>query len=72
MIENDFQGYPSSYQVSHFYRDKVGVIVLCGGEGRRLSPLTCWRCKPTVSFGGRYKLIDVPISHAIASGFSKI
>ena len=59
-------------QRSHFYRDNVGVIVLCGGEGKRLSPLTCWRCKPTVSFGGRYKLIDVPISHAIASGFSKI
>lgn len=57
---------------SHFYRDNVGVIVLCGGEGKRLSPLTCWRCKPTVSFGGRYKLIDVPISHAFASGFSKI
>ncbi|SYX08624.1 Glucose-1-phosphate adenylyltransferase,glucose-1-phosphate adenylyltransferase,glucose-1-phosphate adenylyltransferase,Nucleotidyl transferase [Chlamydia poikilotherma] len=72
MIENDFQGYPPSYQASHFYRDKVGVIVLCGGEGKRLSPLTYWRCKPTVSFGGRYKLIDVPISHAIASGFSKI
>ncbi|WP_348663677.1 glucose-1-phosphate adenylyltransferase [Chlamydia vaughanii] len=72
MIENDFQGYPSSWESSHFYRDRVGVIVLCGGEGKRLSPLTCWRCKPTVSFGGRYKLIDVPISHAIASGFSKI
>lgn len=57
---------------AHFYRDKVGVIVLCGGEGKRLSPLTCWRCKPAVPFGGRYKLIDVPISHAIVSGFAKI
>nr|WP_213358075.1 sugar phosphate nucleotidyltransferase [Chlamydiifrater phoenicopteri] len=56
----------------HSYQDKVGVIVLCGGEGKRLSPLTRNRCKPTVSFGGRYKLIDIPISHAIASGFSKI
>ncbi len=62
----------SSQRSTHFYRNKVGVIVLCGGEGKRLSPLTCWRCKPTVSFGGRYKLIDVPISHAIVSGFSKI
>ncbi|WP_213318721.1 sugar phosphate nucleotidyltransferase [Chlamydiifrater volucris] len=54
------------------YRDKVGVIILCGGEGKRLAPLTKNRCKPTVSFGGRYKLIDIPISHAITSGFSKI
>lgn len=72
MIENDFHGYPSHWENTHFHQDKVGVIVLCGGEGKRLSPLTCWRCKPTVSFGGRYKLIDVPISHAITAGFSKI
>ncbi|SPN73727.1 Glucose-1-phosphate adenylyltransferase,glucose-1-phosphate adenylyltransferase,glucose-1-phosphate adenylyltransferase,Nucleotidyl transferase [Chlamydia serpentis] len=72
MIENDFQGATSNFEDSHFYRDKVGVIVLCGGEGKRLSPLTNCRCKPTVSFGGRYKLIDIPISHAISAGFSKI
>ncbi|WP_100934529.1 glucose-1-phosphate adenylyltransferase [Candidatus Chlamydia corallus] len=72
MIENDFQGATSNFESSHFYRDKVGVIILCGGEGKRLSPLTNCRCKPTVSFGGRYKLIDIPISHAIRAGFSKI
>ncbi|EPP34451.1 glucose-1-phosphate adenylyltransferase [Chlamydia ibidis] len=72
MIENEFQGFPVHSELPYFYRDRVGVIVLCGGEGKRLSPLTSWRCKPTVSFGGRYKLIDIPISHAIVSGFSKI
>nr|CRI42726.1 Glucose-1-phosphate adenylyltransferase [Chlamydia pneumoniae] len=71
MIENDFPE-ASNFESSHFYRDKVGVIILCGGEGKRLSPLTNCRCKPTVSFGGRYKLIDIPISHAISAGFSKI
>ncbi|MCH9608655.1 MAG: Glucose-1-phosphate adenylyltransferase [Chlamydiales bacterium] len=52
--------------------DRVAVIVLGGGEGKRLSPLTKTRCKPAISFGGRYSLIDVPISHSLSSGLSKI
>lgn len=52
--------------------DRVGVIILAGGEGKRLEPLTKTRCKPALSFGGRYNLIDVPISHALTSGLSKI
>lgn len=52
--------------------DRVGVIILGGGEGKRLEPLTKTRCKPAVSFGGRYNLIDVPISHALTSGLGKI
>lgn len=52
--------------------DKVGVIVLAGGEGKRLDPLTKNRCKPALTFGGRYALVDVPISHALASGLKKI
>jgi glucose-1-phosphate adenylyltransferase len=52
--------------------DRVCVIVLGGGEGKRLEPLTKVRCKPAVSFGGRYTLIDVPISHALSSGLKKI
>jgi glucose-1-phosphate adenylyltransferase len=52
--------------------DRVAVIVLGGGEGKRLAPLTTSRCKPTVSFGGRYSLIDVPISHSLSSGLSQI
>jgi glucose-1-phosphate adenylyltransferase len=52
--------------------DRVAVIVLGGGEGKRLHPLTKSRCKPTVPFGGRYALIDIPISHALITGIRKI
>ena len=40
----------------------VACIILGGGEGKRLFPLTHSCCKPAISFGGRYRLIDVPIS----------
>lgn len=52
--------------------DRVAVIILGGGKGTRLEPLTLTRCKPAISFGGRYTLIDVPISHSLTSGLSKI
>lgn len=52
--------------------DRVAVIILGGGEGKRLEPLTKARCKPAISFGGRYSLIDIPISHSLTSGLSKI
>jgi glucose-1-phosphate adenylyltransferase len=52
--------------------EKVIVIVLGGGEGKRLDPLTRSRCKPAVKFGGHYALIDVPISHALTSGLRHI
>lgn len=45
--------------------DRVSAIVLAGGEGTRLKPLTLTRCKPAVSFGGSYRLIDIPISNAL-------
>ncbi len=48
-------------------QDKVASIVLAGGEGTRLFPLTMQRCKPNVCFGGKYRLIDVPISNSINS-----
>jgi glucose-1-phosphate adenylyltransferase len=50
----------------------VASIVLAGGEGTRLYPLTQSRCKPAVSFGGRYRLIDVPISNSINSKIHKL
>ncbi|MBA2728665.1 MAG: glucose-1-phosphate adenylyltransferase [Parachlamydiaceae bacterium] len=51
---------------------EVTTIILGGGEGKRLFPLTQSCCKPNISFGGRYRLIDVPISSAINSGCHKI
>jgi glucose-1-phosphate adenylyltransferase len=52
--------------------ERVAVIILGGGEGTRLKPLTQTRCKPAISFGGRYSLIDIPISHSLTSGLYKI
>lgn len=43
----------------------VASIILGGGEGTRLHPLTLTRCKPAINFGGKYRLIDVPISNSI-------
>lgn len=43
-----------------------------GGRGTRLYPLTQERCKPAVPIAGRYRLVDIPISNCINSGFNKI
>ena len=48
------------------------VMILAGGEGRRLYPLTRDRAKPAVPFGGRYRIIDFVINNFINSGFYKI
>ena len=50
----------------------VACIILGGGEGKRLFPLTQSCSKPAISFGGRYRLIDVPISNALNSNIQKI
>ena len=50
----------------------VGTIVLAGGQGTRLFPLTKTRCKPAVCFGGKYRLIDIPLSNALNSGIDHI
>lgn len=52
--------------------DDVATIILAGGQGTRLFPLTEKRCKPSVVFGGRYRLIDIPISNALNSGLRQI
>lgn len=48
------------------------AIILGGGAGSRLYPLTKNRAKPAVPIGGAYRLIDVPMSNCINSGISKI
>ena len=52
--------------------DKALVMILAGGEGKRLFPLTRDRAKPAVPFGGRYRIIDFVINNFINSGFYKI
>ncbi len=51
---------------------KIFGIVLAGGEGKRLMPLTADRAKPAVPFGGQYRLIDFAISNLINSGLRQI
>ncbi|MGL5866823.1 MAG: glucose-1-phosphate adenylyltransferase [Dermatophilaceae bacterium] len=50
----------------------VLVIVLAGGEGKRLMPLTRDRAKPAVPFGGIYRLIDFALSNVVNSGYLKV
>jgi glucose-1-phosphate adenylyltransferase len=50
----------------------VGAIVLGGGQGSRLFPLTLERAKPAVPLGGRYRLIDIPLSNCINSGINRV
>lgn len=52
--------------------DDTLVMILAGGEGKRLHPLTQDRAKPAVPFGGRYRIIDFVLSNFINSGFFKI
>ena len=50
----------------------VLAIVLAGGEGKRLQPLTADRAKPAVPFGGMYRLVDFALSNLANSGYLKI
>jgi glucose-1-phosphate adenylyltransferase len=54
------------------HRKNVLAIVLAGGEGKRLMPLTADRAKPAVPFAGIYRLIDFALSNVVNSGYLKI
>jgi glucose-1-phosphate adenylyltransferase len=51
-------------------RRSVLALILAGGEGGRLGPLTEKRAKPALPFGGTYRLIDFPLSNCVHSGLS--
>ncbi len=52
--------------------EKLQTVVMAGGIGERLQPLTMERAKPAVPFGGKYRLIDFPLSNCVNSGLRKI
>jgi glucose-1-phosphate adenylyltransferase len=51
---------------------RVLAVIMGGGRGTRLFPLTKERCKPAVPLAGKYRLVDIPISNCINSGFNRI
>ena len=51
---------------------KVLTMILAGGEGKRMGPLTLDRAKPAVPFGGRYRVIDILLSNFVNSGLFRI
>jgi glucose-1-phosphate adenylyltransferase len=57
--------------VSRLTRDTL-ALVLAGGRGTRLKNLTDWRAKPAVPFGGKFRIIDFPLSNCINSGIRQI
>jgi len=48
------------------------AMILAGGRGTRLSQLTDWRAKPAVPFGGKFRIIDFPLSNCVNSGIRRI
>ncbi len=48
------------------------ALVLAGGRGSRLEDLTKWRAKPAVPFGGKFRIIDFPLSNCINSGINQV
>ncbi|MDY0144803.1 MAG: glucose-1-phosphate adenylyltransferase [Kiritimatiellia bacterium] len=50
----------------------ITAVILGGGEGKRLQPLTRDRCKPAVPLAGKYRLVDIPVSNCINSGIRRI
>ena len=58
--------------VARFLVKRVLAIILGGGAGTRLYPLTKFRAKPAVSLAGKYRLIDIPVSNCINSEIHKI
>ncbi|PSS31322.1 Glucose-1-phosphate adenylyltransferase large subunit/amyloplastic like [Actinidia chinensis var. chinensis] len=63
---------PPAFEYEKVEAKNVASIILGGGAGTRLFPLTSKRAKPAVPIGGCYRLIDVPMSNCINSGIRKI
>ncbi len=57
--------------IQHLTRNTIALI-LAGGRGSRLMHMTEWRAKPAVPFGGKFRIIDFPLSNCVNSGIRKI
>ena len=61
----------SARYVSRLTKDTL-ALVLAGGRGSRLMQLTQWRAKPAVPFGGKFRIIDFPLSNCVNSGIRRV
>src|SRR5436190_1940783 len=62
---------PHGPLITQLSRDALAII-LAGGRGSRLGPLTDWRAKPAVPFGGKFRIIDFALSNCLNSGIRRI
>ena len=62
---------PKPRFVSRLTRDTLALI-LAGGRGSRLKQMTLWRAKPAVPFGGKFRIIDFPLSNCMNSGIRRV
>jgi hypothetical protein len=67
MIDNDLNVRFVSLLTKNTY-----ALVLAGGRGSRLKNLTDWRAKPAVPFGGKFRIVDFPLSNCVNSGIRRI
>jgi len=65
-VENDEPRFVSRLTKNTF------AIILAGGRGSRLKQLTDWRAKPAVPFGGKFRIIDFPLSNCVNSGIRRV
>lgn len=61
----------TQHNIQHLTRNTIALI-LAGGRGSRLMHMTEWRAKPAVPFGGKFRIIDFPLSNCVNSGIRKI
>lgn len=66
----------AKHQISAHFHSRIShdtlALILAGGRGSRLHQLTDWRAKPAVPFGGKFRIIDFPLSNCVNSGFRRI
>jgi glucose-1-phosphate adenylyltransferase len=75
MIDHSLNGSVAQHDSPRFVSrltKNTFAMILAGGRGSRLGPLTDWRAKPAVPFGGKFRIIDFPLSNCINSGIRRI
>lgn len=79
MEDNDYMHMnpsPAKHKTSIRFHSDIArsaiAMILAGGRGSRLQQLTDWRAKPAVPFGGKFRIIDFPLSNCVNSGVRRI